>query len=230
MIRTVSRTLRVLADLLESEGARRHVRSRPVRPVSQELDFIKTLTYGHVEPKPIQIDSEILGLLERVEQLAPQTVLEVGRAQGGSLYLLTRICPKDSLIISLDIGATPRARDRFFSSFAREQQTIKILRGDSHDDAVADHVKVLSGGHIDFLFIDGDHTYDGVKRDFALYAPLVRTGGLIALHDIVPGPEACVGEVPRFWTELRGGGYGVTDEIVESWDQGGFGIGLVRVT
>jgi hypothetical protein len=63
-----------------------------------------------------------------------------------------------------------------------------------------------------------------------MYSTLVRTGGLIALHDIVPGPEACVGEVPKFWSELKALHSGHIDEIVESWKQGGCGIGLVHVS
>ena len=35
---------------------------------------------------------------------------------------------------------------------------------------------------IDFLFLDGDHSYEGVRRDFENYAPLVRPGGIVALQ------------------------------------------------
>jgi predicted O-methyltransferase YrrM len=36
---------------------------------------------------------------------------------------------------------------------------------------------------IDFLFIDADHSFDGVSRDWADWAPRVRPGGHVALHD-----------------------------------------------
>lgn len=36
---------------------------------------------------------------------------------------------------------------------------------------------------IDFLFIDGDHSYEGVKLDFELYSKLLSDNGLILLHD-----------------------------------------------
>jgi predicted O-methyltransferase YrrM len=38
---------------------------------------------------------------------------------------------------------------------------------------------------VDLIFIDGDHSYEGVKQDFEIYAPLVRSDGLIAFHDIL---------------------------------------------
>ena len=83
---------------------------------------------------------------------------------------------------------------------------------------------------MDFLFIDGDHSYEGVKRDFADYAPLVRPGGLIAFHDIVPGGPGKHGDpggVPIFWRELAVSRVDAT-ELVEDWDWGSCGVGVVR--
>lgn len=42
---------------------------------------------------------------------------------------------------------------------------------------------VLQDIKIDFLFIDGDHSYDGVKKDFELYSKLLSDNGIIILHD-----------------------------------------------
>ena len=56
---------------------------------------------------------------------------------------------------------------------------------------------------IDFVFIDGDHTYEGVKSDFLNYGPLVRPGGIIGFHDILPRPELPEIQVFRFWREVR---------------------------
>jgi len=36
---------------------------------------------------------------------------------------------------------------------------------------------------IDFVYIDGDHSYDGVKKDIDLYYPKVKSGGIIGGHD-----------------------------------------------
>jgi hypothetical protein len=36
---------------------------------------------------------------------------------------------------------------------------------------------------IDLLFIDGDHSYEGVKKDFDLYSKIVSPHGLILIHD-----------------------------------------------
>jgi len=36
---------------------------------------------------------------------------------------------------------------------------------------------------IEFLWIDGDHTYEGAKRDFDLFVPFLVDGGVVAFHD-----------------------------------------------
>lgn len=56
---------------------------------------------------------------------------------------------------------------------------------------------------IDFMFIDADHTYEGVKRDWEMWSPKMRSGGLIALHDsrVAPNsPDPDLGSV-RFFAE-----------------------------
>jgi len=102
------------------------------------------------------------------------------------------------------------------------------LRGDSHSKEIANRVsQILKQDRVDSLFIDGDHTYEGVERDFEMYGKLVRRGGIIGFHDIVPGPPENVGGVPRFWDEVKSDFNYI--EIVKDWKQGGWGIGVIYV-
>ena len=43
---------------------------------------------------------------------------------------------------------------------------------------------------IDFLFIDGDHSYDAVKSDWTIWYPKIVEGGIIALHDSRPSANS----------------------------------------
>lgn len=50
----------------------------------------------------------------------------------------------------------------------------------------------------DFIFIDGSHQYDDVKRDVQLFYPSIKPGGVLALHNVIPtwpGPL-------KVWTEI----------------------------
>ena len=58
---------------------------------------------------------------------------------------------------------------------------------------------------IDLLFIDGEHTYSGVKRDFDNYSHLLHKGSIIILHDIAlcdPNKGLDSIEVHKFWDEI----------------------------
>lgn len=48
--------------------------------------------------------------------------------------------------------------------------------------------RVIEDASVDFVFIDADHSYEGVKRDIAAWTPKVRDGGLVMGHDIDRAP------------------------------------------
>lgn len=182
---------------------------------------------------PLQRRGEIRELMSAVQALAPQRMLEIGTANGGTLFLLTRVSAADAHVMSIDLPGGAFGGDKnewkhaIWEAFATGQQKMTLLRGDSHKRETLDLVKQQLGGRpLDFLMIDGDHTYDGVKMDFEMYSPLVRPGGLIAFHDICQHPNGFGGEVFRFWKEVRQGRN--AKEFIEN-PATGFGIGLLRV-
>ena len=182
----------------------------------------------------VQRRAEIQALFSKVRRVRPRRALEIGTAHGGTFYLWTRAAAPDALLVSLDLPPWERddpgeARnlDRFHR-FARERQQLRFIRADSHDKVSREQVvRLLGSAQLDFLFIDGDHSYEGVKQDFADYAALVRPGGLVALHDIQPHSKGWGGEVPEFWREIRP--LHRHEEIVEHAQQDGFGIGLISI-
>lgn len=70
--------------------------------------------------------------------------------------------------------------NEFVSNTAKYANKIKKLRGWSYL-VVTDLMRHESA--IDFIFIDGDHNYEGVKRDWDTYKPLLKKGSIVALHD-----------------------------------------------
>ena len=62
-------------------------------------------------------------------------------------------------------------------------------------------VFVPQGVEIDYLHIDADHHYEGVRLDFDLFSPLVGEEGVITLHDTVNRRPPC--GVPQLVEELR---------------------------
>jgi len=155
-----------------------------------------------------QISSEIIALYDIVASKTPHIICEIGTYKGGTLYLWTRAAADNSLIISIDLppglkNAYTANRQNFYQHFARNHQCVSCLAGDSHSNKTKDKLKLLLGNRtIDFLFIDGDHSYEGVRSDFEMYSPLVSDGGLIAFHDILPRPDFENIQVYKLWNEL----------------------------
>ena len=241
--RGLRRALRIPLLLVATRVLKERIRR--VSSIDDALNLAYGFTFAGVVFDPWQERSEIRGLLELIEPTRPRTILEIGTSNGGSLFLFARVATSDAVLVSVDLphgefgGGYPPWRGRLYRSFAVGDQQIRLVRADSHDPRTVETVRrELGGRQVDVLFIDGDHSYEGVKRDYEMYSPLVREGGVIGFHDIVPpspdGPrpkgdfELQSGEVSEFWQELRASSE--VSEFVEDWRSGRFGIGAIRVT
>lgn len=216
--------------------ASRRIRSLSGFPtdIEESLDFVFNFSLGEVTIAPAQIRSEIASLLRMLSADPPRQILEIGTARGGTLFLLSRVAPVDAVLASIDLpggefgGGYRHESILLLKALPPPGQTLRLIRADSHNPTTLEAVhRVFPGQRLDLLLIDGDHSYDGVRGDFAMYGPLVRPGGLIAIHDIVPGPAERVGGVPRFWQEIKD--LHESSELVSDWNQQGFGIGVVVV-
>jgi predicted O-methyltransferase YrrM len=195
--------------------------------------FSKKVPHKLYEITPVQYKYEILNLLAIVREIKPKTVLEIGTACGGTLFLHARTANDHALIISVDLpegkfgGGYARWRRPYYRGFAHAHQKIVLLQKNSHDAKTFEEIKkILNGRMIDYAFIDGDHTYEGVKRDYEMYSPLVRSGGIMAFHDIcenIIGDPSC--QVKIFWNEIRENFKHV--EFLKNQERPGLGIGVL---
>ena len=136
--------------------------------------------------KAQQKPEELTALLEKLELLQPEIIVEIGFGSGGTLWAFSKISSVKHLI-NIDIKAFPDE-----STYIKEATTAKIdfIVGNSmKQGTVKEVLQVLNGKKVDFLHIDGCHDFDCVSADYEMYSPLVREGGLIALHDTVKHPE-----------------------------------------
>lgn len=189
--------------------------------------------YAEGSLSPEQITSEIESVLREIERMEPRVVLEIGTGRGGTFFLLARAASPHATMISVDLpggdfgGGYGVWRTLVYRQLVRSKQRGKFLRLDSHDpDTLAAVQDALEGRQVDVLFLDGDHTYEGIKQDYEMYSGLVRRGGLILFHDIVPASTAHGCDVARFWQEIKQGQS--CEEFVENWKQNWGGIGVIR--
>jgi cephalosporin hydroxylase len=153
---------------------------------------------------------ELRGLVEILRRDRLDTICEIGTFLGGTLFIWCRLATPNARLISIDLpgggfgGGYYRKSIPFFQSFCKQEQTLQCLRGSSHDPVIRNQFRESLGDRLlDYLFIDGDHSYEGVKQDFDFYAPFVKTGGIIALHDIVYREAEPDIRVHQFWNEVK---------------------------
>ncbi len=203
------------------------------KSIKDYLELAYSFTYHDFTLSPFQLKNEIYLLIEILALKKPKTILEIGTSNGGSLFLISKFCPKNSTIISIDLpngkfGGEffPEWKNSFYESFASDQQKIHLIRSNSHDESTKNIVKdILKEKKLDFLFIDGDHSYSGVKKDFEMYNSLLSENGIIVFHDICNGPLENVGDVPKFWKEIKS--EHEVFEIIDSDNTIGYGLGFM---
>jgi predicted O-methyltransferase YrrM len=180
--------------------------------------------------KPRQVKSEIAQLCRIVQESDPKKIVEIGSASGGTLFLFANVASPEK-IISVDLpsgsfgGGYPFWKIPLFKSLAK-RKIIELVRADSHKEKTLGKIRVLlKDKEVDFLFIDGDHTYQGVKQDFQMYSPIVKKGGIVAIHDIVKHDPTSGCEVNKFWNEIKPSFKHL--EIIENQNQKWAGIGVL---
>jgi len=164
------------------------------------LDRIKI--YGLINDyHPEQILSEFLNFLFWLQNFPLQTILEIGLFRGGATRCFLDVFPEaelwavdsDPTLLPPDIRSNLDAEDR-----------CTLVWGDSHKQST---IEQISARLYDFIFIDGDHSYEGVKSDYEIYSRVLSPFGILALHDIKDTQRhrdrAC--EVSKLWKELKEG-------------------------
>ncbi len=142
-----------------------------------------------------QNDQELWWIVEKLSQIKPKKVVEIGSAHGGTLFFWDKVVGPGGKTLSVDMWE----HHGITLDFSNADSDVLMLKGNSHDTSTFEKVSDLTEGSIDFLFIDGDHSYEGAKYDYELYSPLVRSGGLVAFHDVAYDTEI---QVRRFFLEI----------------------------
>lgn len=151
--------------------------------------------------------------------------VEIGLGYNGSGHILWRLLFGHITTVEIDHNRVNSFANTVYNHYN------KWLLGDGKSSFVIGSSTVASSvekvynncNQVDFLFIDGDHSYKAVLADWLLYEPLVNTGGMIVFDDtVLPGEN---GGVPRLINELESGKFGKQYKIKHIEDSISVGIG-----
>ena len=131
-------------------------------------------------PEFIRLDPWEAEYLFLVASLARKGIVEIGRHNGGSTFLLA--CANSEVPIwSIDIA--PQDDDRLRRLLAEHGvgRNVDLIVGDSQRGEFPEI------GAYDLLFVDGDHSYEGCMADLEKHFPGLEPGGHLVLHDCYAG-------------------------------------------
>jgi cephalosporin hydroxylase len=238
LVRSLHRLTIALREAHAERNAKRQAAllRQPIEALPTDLDadgvVDRLFSREYALIQPWQYPEELRSLARLVAERRPRAVLEIGTADGGTLFAHARLAAPDALVLSVDLpegpfgGGYPAWRTPLYEAFARPGQRLELLRADSHAPATAERIEELLGGRrVEYAFIDGDHTYDGVRRDFELCRRFAADDAVVAFHDIAVHPSETGCEVHKFWREVKERYR--HEEFVRDADQDCYGIGVL---
>lgn len=171
--------------------------------IALEADKLYHYMYQHGEV------IQVMEFLDKNLDSKENGFIEIGSALGGSFHCWANIIKggkKISVDLPLDESNTPYPAhvsdiipnyiQERVKTWKENHSNVHQILGDSMNIENINKVEgILDGEKVDFLFIDGNHSYEYHKGDFQNYSKFVRSGGIIAFHDIF-------GQYRHFWQEL----------------------------
>jgi len=175
--------------------------------MNDQIEEIINKTNASIEKQDLRI------LIPLLEKIHPTRILEIGSWKGYSAKLWDEVfSPIDQLITI----------EKSLYEHDYNSNNLMYIRGDSHSLEIIEMVgKNCRSDKVDFLFIDGDHSFQGVKEDWIAYSPLVRKGGVVVFHDVACHVDETE-EVDIFWKLLKKGNNYV--EIKSTPNSTGIGV------
>lgn len=178
-----------------------------------------TTTIDETWMRPQEQQEGLLDLIKDMGDNSDKTMIEIGSFVGESTVLFAQSFKKVIAIDPFLPDYDPADTTSHMFDFNNVYQTYLQRTGAyqnietivSTSDAAVDFLK---GPKYDFVYIDGLHTYEGVRNDIINYLPLVKDGGAIGGHDYTTEQEHLVG-VFKAVNEL----FGAPDKVFKdnSW-------------
>lgn len=182
-----------LVNLLPSEAA---VQMAKHLLYKHDPDFLAIrdliMPSGHSnEPWESGLGRQAYLLYGLVRSLQPKTIVEIGSARGLSACTMALACRHNNLgnVFAVDPHTlndwtdSPKTNKEQLDFFQKRINDYDLKNFCQIVQSTSEEVASTWNQSIDLLFIDGDHSYEGVRKDFEVFKPWLTSRSLVLFHD-----------------------------------------------
>ena len=145
----------------------------------EDLDWLLGSNFANKGLLLMQFD-EAAFLFRLVRARPGAQIMEIGRYHGGSAFLFAVAGDHNSMVTSIDIAPQNDELLQIALKKSGLAHKVQLVVGDSR----AGEARVNS---YDLIFVDGDHSYEGVRHDYEHWRKAVKPGGYLAFHNACSG-------------------------------------------
>ncbi len=126
---------------------------------------------------------ERLMLYALIAGIKPERALEIGRARGGSTVILASAVKHNGSGVLVSMDPNTWEEHKIHETLRSRLIEEGVIFLDAYSPAANGEAVAKAGGLFDFVFIDGDHSYEGCLRDIVGCLDFIKPGTFIVLHD-----------------------------------------------
>ena len=156
-----------------------------------------------------QYPNQFSKLLEFLSKIKCRSYLEIGCRWGGTFAVISEILIKNNK--NIDLYACDIIEKSPILNLYSNIRKFEYIKGYSTS---IDLMNYFSKLNIECVFIDGDHSYNGCKKDLSIFINNIETKYII-LHDIFS--SVCPGVV-QVWNEFKNDSRFNFEEYIEQYD------------
>lgn len=113
-----------------------------------------------------------------INMTGAKAVLEIGVFEGETSIKMIEALPVGSYYVGIDIN------DYRKHKLGKPGVAVDFILGES-----INVLKTMPENHFDFIFVDGDHSWENILPEFKEIERVIKPGGVIAYHDSIHLPD-----------------------------------------
>ena len=146
-----------------------------------------------------------------IRNIKPKNILVIGSQKGFIPAICGIACLDEGLgsVDFVDAGYSTEEPNAWGGLGIWKTATKEYWKPINCENIITIHNKKFEDFNVDkkyqYIYIDGDHSYEGVKRDFIKCLNLIESESYITLHDITVDKETTYGKcgVKQFWNDIK---------------------------